>query len=550
MDAIGAGRAGWPGALPAVATNPLPPKGPEMPKNPRYGLLTLRLGDTDITRVGKSGRPARVYEGRPHDKICVSASPVPVSCSETDAHALAAPDYVRRLQEDLIALGFRYKTQTDGNFDLDTERALREFQIYARMPYVAKEHLATDRRPLYVDRLEQVPNTHAYGGKPTGVLDQETANLLAHWKAEAWRCPVVVVAVSRDKQKRLLSVTAENLWRFDSLTANRVAQPTLKGKVCYVLDLSGYFQVSTARAANEKPGNSSDLERLRVSGYYLLDTSQFPFDGGPLAPGNPGSGCSWPEAAITPESFMGKPYAALSPAERCTFRSVRALAERECGGRLDGINAYDRTIISGGLCHWALCLVKRKREKDPSTKKTVVKDVITRIDPGELMGFLAEFARTEPEEWERLFGVFGLHAPPAAKHWCALDGTDGPVSFAPGTTELHAAYDRLAYLKSWHWAYRIQMAGRTSRKYHRANFLYFKRRYDEVLDKEWKGDAATWLGSGKKLRDVFSAELLVTMLVRWHVFLPAEVGGDDVTQPMKKKGKDVEIKTKYRSLPK
>jgi hypothetical protein len=101
-------------------------------------------------------------------------------------------------------------------------------------------------------------------------------------------------------------------------------------------------------------------------------------------------------------------------------------------------------------------------------------------------------------------------------------------------------YERLAYLKSWHWIYRIQMALRTSGSLHRAMYMEFKRRYSKVLKRPWGTEAAGWLGKeAVTLGDVFSSQLLTTMLVRWDVFKPAEVMG------ARQKAK----KTLYESLP-
>jgi hypothetical protein len=57
-------------------------------------------------------------------------------------------------------------------------------------------------------------------------------------------------------------------------------------------------------------------------------------------------------------------------------------------------------------------------------------------------------------------------------------------------------------------------------------YMEFKRRYPKVLKRPWGTEAAGWLGKKDvTLGDVFSSQLLTTMLVRWDVFKPAEVMG-------------------------
>ena len=138
-----------------------------MPTN-RYGNFQLRKGDNDNLRK---------WGG-----VVVTLADSPLGAS-----------HVKRLQEDLQKLGFTIAGKPDGEFDLETEWALREFQDHAKGDFVAEEDvLSTDWD--YVDRLTQVANSNPYpAGSPlSGQLNNATADRLVHWLTFGWRCPVIV----------------------------------------------------------------------------------------------------------------------------------------------------------------------------------------------------------------------------------------------------------------------------------------------------------------------------------------------------------------------
>ena len=64
----------------------------------------------------------------------------------------------------------------------------------------------------------------------------------------------------------------------------------------------------------------------------------------------------WPEWEVLPETLTGRPFAALSGAERSTFRMVRTVSEVECLGYFDAFNAWDGAFFSAGPCHWTIGL--------------------------------------------------------------------------------------------------------------------------------------------------------------------------------------------------
>lgn len=86
--------------------------------------------------------------------------------------ATSAP--VAELQRDLRAVGIALDKSANGKFEMDTELALREFQIYASMNHVAKEDPASTATE-YADKLTQVATgKHKYPGPISGVYNAAT----------------------------------------------------------------------------------------------------------------------------------------------------------------------------------------------------------------------------------------------------------------------------------------------------------------------------------------------------------------------------------------
>src|SRR5262245_57943939 len=107
---------------------------------------------------------------------------------------------ITQLQQDLAELGFKLVGPADGQLGRSTFWAIREFQIYAKMPSVAQESGTGSGR--YVDRLQQVVNTQRYTGPVSGVANTATLELMAHWRQHRWRCPVVVEAWQMSNNRR------------------------------------------------------------------------------------------------------------------------------------------------------------------------------------------------------------------------------------------------------------------------------------------------------------------------------------------------------------
>src|SRR5437762_1756907 len=96
------------------------------------------------------------------------------------------------LNEDLATLGFSFAITPDPDGVLH-DAAVREFQRYASMEFVARDPGPSVLR--YWARLErQATENHRYSGPINGNADAATLALIAHWKANQWRCPVVVLS--------------------------------------------------------------------------------------------------------------------------------------------------------------------------------------------------------------------------------------------------------------------------------------------------------------------------------------------------------------------
>ncbi len=402
--------------------------------------------------------------------------------------------HVEALQADLRRFGFHLVGGVDGGFGRRTAAAVREFQIYARMKQVARERSAPPG-VRYAERLVPVmTRANRYQGPVSGEVDAATRDALAHWLDKSWRCPVVVEAWSMRSGKRH-SVDAGNLWRHDDL-AN--SSPRM-----YALDLSGYY--------GELPA-----ERLDDGLVVLGDFQEFLQWSGPrsVPPRH-----TWPEGELLPEGLLGKPLAALTAAERSTFKVVRAVAEVECIGYFDSVNSYDNAFVSQGPCHWTLGIV----------------DAGGNFSDGELCGFLAYLRHADPQAFEKAFGFFGarpdaewgesgaaLFVPSQTKYagWLEEQQRDG--SFA-GVDKSEAAGD---LFKTWHWFYRFVMAGRVVGGYRRAMWDMARIRLRDLRAAPWGTSQVAGVrpaGRAPRVGDVFTSERAAAILLRWHVRFPADV---------------------------
>jgi len=237
---------------------------------------------------------------------------------------------------------------------------------------------------------------------------------------------------------------------------------------------------------------------------------------------------TWPEAELLPEHLLGSALGALTPAQRSTFKVVRAAAEVECLGYFDSLNGYDNAFASLGPCHWTVGVVR------PGGV----------VDEGELCGFLAYLRATDPDAFHQAVEAFGVrvdedwvNAAGVANGerlfdrgqrkyvgWVALQQEDGTYARTPQT---EADGD---WFKSWHWFYRFVMAGRTVEGFRRRMWPMARVRLRDVRATGWAAAAgvpAVPDGHGgtrpATIGDVYTSERAAAMLQRWHIRFPAHV---------------------------
>ncbi|MBK8907877.1 MAG: peptidoglycan-binding protein [Rhodospirillales bacterium] len=403
---------------------------------------------------------------------------------------------VRRLQRDLAELGFTVVGPADGCFGRFTAWAVREFQAYAALAQVAVE--SPRRATIYADGLTPVATgPNRYAGPISGVVDAATGEALQHWLDSRWRCPVAVEAWRLRNGRRDRPV-ATNIWRHDEV-------PDAAARM-YARDLSGHFPV-TGDGASADTADDDGAGRVIIGEF----TSYLSWSGPRAVPPRH----SRPEGEIVPECVIGRRAEELDAAQQSTFRVVRSVAEVECLGHFDSVNAYDNALISVGPCHWTLGIVGRNGT----------------VSEGELCGVLAYLAHADAAAFHQTLGVFGVSID---RGWVNHHGiANGQLLFDRGQRKyagwlaLHderGGFARLPqrqeesdYFKTWHWFYRFVMAGRTIPGYRRTMWDMTRIRLRDLIDMPW--DA----GSSLRLGDIFTSEKAIAMILRWHVRYPGHV---------------------------
>ncbi|MFO0762349.1 MAG: hypothetical protein U0359_38270 [Byssovorax sp.] len=438
-----------------------------------YNDFDLQLGDDDGTRTwGGQKRP--VAKGQ-------AASGATTTLGSTSP--------VADLQRDLAALGFSLVAGADaGKFDDRTEWAVRELQCYGKMDTVAKED--TTAKGAYVERLSEAANaTSRYTGPVSGVVNAATRALIEAWSKDKLRCPVVLDAYEVKKGKATRKM--ENVWLYDEVTHG--------GWVVKARDFSGYYQKQAA---------DDPLWDVAKSLKYKKDYGP----AGDLE-------LAWPSVEVTPELVFNDAFASLDGARQSTFRVARCVAEIECKGFFDIINAYDRAVVSTGLVHWTFL--------DGS---------------GELSQMLAKFAELALADYNKAFVFFGLDVrakvgAPAVRLQ-AEDGTFKRVVEHPDPKTAdekdlkREEIARLDYVRNWHWCYRFVMAARMFSSYRQEMWKMMMERIVRIMDIEWDTLADVTVGTGPDattrtatVGDAITSEVGMGILLRWHVLAPAQIQG-------------------------
>jgi hypothetical protein len=393
-------------------------------------------------------------------------------------------------------------------FDWQTAWAVREFQIAASMPNVAVEDV--NKKPSkdeaktkgsYVSRLSGKKNDKIFAKHPCGVVTPKTAELIKYWIEKHYRCPLVIQAMKmvpgpKPKGKKtaplvVAGVRTENIWRHDEVTVGRTHM--------LAWDFSGHYDFPEDRS-NEQIA----IGRYNPRGNF----------GGPIGDLSD----SWPVTRVTPQSWRGKDWAAMSKEEKSTWRAIMAVAERECGGGLDVVNFWDNCHGSAGHYHWTM------PKSDGSG--------------GEFCGFMAMLEAKFPAAFAKCFGQFGLWGP----RWVGSTAADQREQLHPGVTYGGFVYTKDVdgkfvrqpeqgrfregnWLRSWHAAYRLEMAARTCADYRKAMWDYALMRLKGLRT---MSEVDAWLPAGCKtpgkrvaLGDFFTSERGMAFILRLHVWRPA-----------------------------
>lgn len=460
-----------------------------------YGGYDLRRGDDDATRT---------YDGLVRDEL-----PSPLELG-----------YVEQLRADLATLGFGpISTYTDPDavpkpspkeFEVWLQRAVREFQLYARMPSLAQETTDAGTWLFYGERLSKVPNPAVYTGPVCGVVNGETRMLIRLWLDNRLRCPIVVEARSAASGftaalQQAGATDTDNVWR-----ANQVEALPKKARF-YARDFTGHW---TAAPGVLPAGQTQELFAL---GQWTNTLSHGPWTDAPST--------TWPSAEVTTEAFIGKAATACSPAERSTFRVIRAVSEVESTGYFDCFNAYDPGFISAGPYHWILGLARGSGSKD-----------------AELPPFFAYLKSVGGAAAQAAYDAFGIFGCGVTKEW-ATDGPQSPCwepkehkynAWITFEDEHGAAVEAPRgnnesgeWFRQWHWFARFALNARMNATLRTRMWDYARLRPRDVLATEW--EPKTMVADGKggtrpaTIGDYFTSERAVGILLRWHVNKPNDI---------------------------
>lgn len=414
------------------------------------------------------------------------------------------PQFVTKLQTDLIAVGFKLVGNVDGDFGSKTEFALREFQIYAKMTFVALEHRS---HPTYADRLRREANPTVYTGPISGQLNEDTAASLVAWRDGNFRCPVVVEArrVSRGLYDPATPPVHENVWN-----AREVINRRLR---VLAVDFSERYD-------NSAPADFRDAHGRIKLGQVKMPTAGFNVIGGPASLAKYHSLAS---AEILPDSLSGKAWGDMADAETGTFRVIRAVSDTECSGVFDSLNAYDNAVMSVGPYHHIILLESGRRRH-------------SRVSGGELGGYLAYLQKEAPAAYQMVLADNGLGFKPIVNgriNWrrdtagrvytalVKLQDSNGEFTIPVNT------FETAEHLRGWHWFYRFSSAARTDREFRQGYWFMCRRRVWDILGAEWDGrimeDSRNRQSRPLLIGDVFRSERAVALLLRFHVSLPSLV---------------------------
>ncbi len=449
------------------------------------------------------------------------------------------------LDDKLHILGYTFVKDTKfATPQLRLELAIREFQSYAKLPFVAQVDDLT--KPYYGAQLKSVPlppEHQLLTESVTGAATARTIELMDIWIAQKYRCPVVIECWG-SKEKKLPDGTrwwgrwlfangkpvaapyGENIWLWDD--PKKYDAPA-RGRRMFVRDFTRRFDNHDAYKRLVDP--DVGWSRLLL-GRQAFKTVTKKKDGkivetvvedGPVAD----LAGRLVAIRVTPELLAGKPYDQLSFNAKITYRVIRAVSEAECYGYYDTINCWDKALMSIGLCHWTIAFPDKDKDGNPV------------LHLGELEALLAYGKKMKPNVLPKAItaetGLEPLH------QWYDTD----PQILNRDTRKYESQFSQMVldnnvekrvpmpfdrnrynFLRSWHWFYRFQMATRTSAELQSLMWDMARFRLRDIRSAPAGLGIKNGAGAPAMLGDVFTSEQSMIWLMEWHVLEPNVVFKD------------------------
>lgn len=424
----------------------------------------------------------------------------------------------RAAKSALAELGFNLFFDDDGADNLTPwlTVALRELQAHATMPFLAKKKTGTTSK-RWLENLESTPNTLIYAGPIDGVLTPKVQSVIDHWRTNNFRCPVVFDLFVNIGPKEVWppldnmgkDSVIGNFWRYDdprilTFVGTKNTADKYKKLQVRVCDMSGHFEA--AHLPDRPLHKIGRLQKhLGFTGAALADSAVIGRD-----------------SEVLPKVMIGKDWSALDDEAQCTFRVVRAVAERECLGYLQSINGYDDAWMSLGPCHWTLGLGGVIKPPPPDQK----------AGPGELPAFLAYWASEAAADAQRVLSrPFGVGFAPAWKKgesgnsadqgWDAARNYTGHMTRqVAGGVERLDTFGQLEWFRTLPWYWRFLAVIRNVESFRQRQWNMTRLRMRDLL--AYKIDPADRPGQDPgpnqvALSALITSEAGVALLLRLHV---------------------------------
>lgn len=467
---------------------------------------------------------------------------------------------VGSLQSHLKTLGFSIvRHDPSGSFGIFTEWAVREFQLYAKAPRVARvtQPLSNpgvwfDLLPgqRYSDMLSGVANTLPYGEPIHGVVTDATVTAIEQWSDRDWRCPVVIEAWlpellipaaarrsatrSTEEFKRkppahpgprasaaalqnyralfgpvsagaTINKVEQNIWFGKDINTQSHRKYTEKYRM-FAIDRSGFYTEETEAdfqfpsTEHHRPSDPIVLgeyewNRKTAPNFNKRLTPDTERNTGPKS--NSRGHTFWKDVTrIDKASLTGS--RSLTDAQRSMFEVIHAVTEKETGGYFDNVNSWDDKTVSLGLFHWAMG------------------------DSGsELAAYFALVKQMRPDAHERALKRFGIDvaAWPQVSVNPVSHQRSGRMRWRTGAAgtwaDMPEDMAEVEYFRTWHWFHRFIMNLRTNTPLWRGMWDMARLRLRDIHTVRMSG--------GRTIGQVFTSEMEMALLLRIYGRAPNKI---------------------------